>query len=255
MAWRSSTSASKRCTQALNTTGCGSVHRHASVPAGQQSPPRGRPGRSPRGRASSAGSTCCAKLLVASTCMAAKSATDRLAGAQQLPHPARPPVAEPVAAHEHREVGGATRSLVLTMWPLAGLTTCGKASPLAQPTQSCAPSPPGCGQSPSPARRTGMRPVVNWPMPARSATSRFCTGEVIAPPHGPPPPRRPPGSAPAARSPRRPRATGWPSPPRTRCRGRRVAGQVADHRAMPGLAHRDLLVRRRRGRRCAPRAW
>ncbi len=151
--------------------------------------------------------------------------------------------------------GGATRSLVLTMWPLAGLTTCGKASPLAQPTQSCAPSPPGCGQSPSPARRTGMRPVVNWPMPARSATSRFCTGDVIAPPHGPPPPRRPPGSAPAARSPRRPRATGWPSPPRTRCRGRRVAGQVADHRAMPGLAHRDLLVRRRRGRRCAPRAW
>ncbi len=142
------------------------IHRHAPVPSVQQGRGAARQVVVPRAGRAGAGSTCWAKLLVTSTCIAAKSASESLPSpsncrtrrARQSPNQSRP--------MNTGKSGGATRSLVLTMWPLAGFTTWGSASPLAQPTQSCAPSAPGCGHSPSPARRIGMRPVVNWPMPA-----------------------------------------------------------------------------------------
>ena len=71
------------------------------------------------------------------------------------------------------------RSLALTRRPEAGLVLCGRASPLAKPVQSNAPSAPGTGVVPSPDRRMGTRPVVASAMPVRSATSRFWTGAVI----------------------------------------------------------------------------
>ena len=78
--------------------------------------------------------------------------------------------------------------------------------PLANPVQSCAPSAPGTGTDPSPARRTGTRPVVNWPIRCRSATSRFCTGAAIsaaARPASATLPARFSASSPAAASPGR----------------------------------------------------
>ena len=126
---------SKPWIHALKISGCG---RSIPIrPSHRTSSAAARPARSsPRGRASRAGSTCWAKVLVTSTCMVAKSCGDslpmpsscRTRRARQSPKKSRP--------MKTGKSGGATRSLVLTMCPLAGSTTCGRASPLAQPTQS-----------------------------------------------------------------------------------------------------------------------
>ena len=142
--------------------------------------------------------------------------------------------------------GGATRSLVLTMCPLGGcLTRWGRASPLAQPhpvmravRARLRPVAVARRGGPAPA------PVVNWPIPAavghqqvlhrrgdqRRGPSRL--GDRAASVQ-----RQQPGW------PRRRRVAGWPSaaantvPP-----GEGKAGEIADHGAMPGLAHRDVFA-------------
>ncbi len=136
--------------------------------------------------------------------------------------------------------GGQTGSFAFTSRPLAGETLCGNCSPAAQPIQSCDPSP-GTGAEPSPARRIGTRPVTNSPMVLASATSRFCTGELISA-----------AATPAC-------CTDCRSVQRQQPRGRGIAGlqiahrhrhdrpirmvQIADHRPMPGLPHRQHHVR------------
>ncbi len=64
------------------------------------------------------------------------------------------------------------------MRPLAGETLWANCSPEAQPIQSREPSP-GTGADPSPDLRIGTRPVTNNPIVLASATSRFCTGDVM----------------------------------------------------------------------------
>ena len=76
--------------------------------------------------------------------------------------------------------GGATRLLALTSRPDSGAVRWGNWSKGIKPCQSWLASWPGAGMAPSPARRTGMRPVMNMAMPpARSATIRFCEGLVM----------------------------------------------------------------------------
>ena len=115
------------------------------------------------------------------------------------------------------------------------------------PVQSCAPSAPATGTVPSPDFRSGTRPVVNWAMRWRSATSRFCTGALIWAA------ARPASSmSPARLRARRPAAdvsftcrlamataSTWPS-------GRGI--DVAQHRAVAGFADLEDVVG-------PPRTW
>ena len=76
--------------------------------------------------------------------------------------------------------GGETRLLALARAPPGGLAACGIASKGTQPVQSWAPSAPGTGSVPFPARRMGVRPESATAMPpALSAIMTFSGGLVM----------------------------------------------------------------------------
>ena len=138
--------------------------------------------------------------------------------------------------------GGETRLLALASAPPGGLAACGIASKGTQPVQSWAPSAPGTGSVPFPARRIGVRPASAMAMPpALSAIMRFCGGLVMRAAAA-----RPSATVRARLSARRPAAevssgarlamaTARTRPPSARA----FRVEVGDHRAVPGFPHAE----------------